>query len=235
MAMTTPRIAGTDAQRIHARKKDGHERYEPGSAVMISNHIKTQPMNNTDKLKQLLAEHERLVEEQLRHEKMGVELLNEENHLMRTVDLENKTEFEKVNRVRLKREMVPNKLKAFSDAAEQLLGDLAEESGRVLASHQAGVKARAEALKNKVAAALEPYFTPETNLPNLAAVILHEHDSGLISAKRAAGRIAGHSVAGKFLFDQSDTLRNGNFLGLPIAIQAKRLLGMIEEFEAANI
>jgi hypothetical protein len=42
-------------------------------------------------------------------------------------------------------------------------------------------------------------------------------------------------VAGKFLFDQSDTLRNGNFLGLPTAVQAKRLLGMIEEFEAVNI
>ncbi len=192
-------------------------------------------MNNTDKLKQLLAEHERLVEEQQRHEKMGIELLNEENHLMRTVDIENKAEFERVNRVRLKRELVPNKLKAFGDAVEQVLAELSEESGRVLASHQTAVKARIEALKDKVAAALEPYFTPETGLPNLAAVILHEHDTGLISAKRAAGRIAGHSITGKFLFDQSDTLRNGNFLGLPVAIQAKRLLGMIEEFEAATV
>jgi hypothetical protein len=192
-------------------------------------------MKNTNKLKQLLAEHERLESEKARHEKMGAELLNEENQLMRTVDIEDPAEFDAVNQVRLKREMVPNKVKAFGDAAELVLAELAEECARQMASHRAAVQSRTEGLKDKMATVLEPYFAPETNSPNLAALILHEHDTGLISAKRAAGRIAGQSLAGKFLFDQSDTLKNGNFLGLPTAIQAKRLLGMIEEFKAVNI
>jgi hypothetical protein len=196
---------------------------------------KTNPMKNTEKLKQLLTEHERLEGEKLRHEKLGAELLNEETQLMRTADIEDPAEFDAVNQVRLKREMVPNKVKAFGDATEKVLAELAEESARRLAEHRAAVLARTEALKDNVAKVLEPYFAPETSSPNLAALILHEHDTGLISAKRAAGRIAGQSVAGKFLFDQSDTLRNGNFLSLPAAVHAKRLLGMIEEFEAVKI
>jgi hypothetical protein len=132
-------------------------------------------MKKTEKLKQLLAEHERLEGEKQRHEKMGAELLNEESHLMRTVNIEDQAEFDAVNQVRLKREMVPNKIKAFGDAAELVLAKLAKEHARQMAGHRAAVEARTEALKDKVAAALEPYFAPETHLPNLAALILHEH------------------------------------------------------------
>jgi predicted DNA-binding protein (UPF0251 family) len=155
-------------------------------------------MKKTDKLKQLLAEHERLESEKERHEKMGAELLNEENQLMRTVDIEDPAQFDAVNQVRLKREMVPNKVKAFGDTTEQVRAELAEECARQMAGHRAAVQSRTDALKDKMAAVLEPYFAPETNSPNLAALILQEHDTGLISARRAAGRIAGQSVAGKF-------------------------------------
>ena len=195
----------------------------------------TNPTKNTEKLKQLLAEHERLENEKQRHEKMGADLLNQENQLMRTVNIENKAEFEKVNQVRLKREMVPNKIKAFGAAAAVTLAELAAECGRLRVSHRAAVKAKTDALKVRVAKALEPYFAPETDSPNLAALILQERETGLISARRAAGRIAGQSVAGKILFDQSDTLRNGNFLGLSATAQAKRLLGMIEDLAAVKI
>jgi hypothetical protein len=187
-------------------------------------------MKNTEKLKQLLAEHERLENEKQRHEKMGADLLNEENHLMRTVNIENKAEFEKVNQVRLKRELVPNKVKAFGVEAAETLAELAAECDRLLVSHRAAVKAKTDALKDKVAKVLEPYFAPEMD-----ALILHERETGLISARRAAGRIVGQSVAGKILFDQSDTLQNGNFLDLPPAVRAKRLLGMIEDLAAVKI
>jgi hypothetical protein len=99
----------------------------------------------------------------------------------------------------------------------------------------AAVKAKTDALKDKVAKALEPYYAPETDSPNLPTLILHERETGMMSARRAAGRIVGQSVAGKILFDQSDTLQNGNFLDLPPAVRAKRLLGMIEDLAAVKI
>jgi hypothetical protein len=168
-------------------------------------------MKNTDKLKQLLVEHERLDGEKQRHEKLGAELLNEENQLMRTADIEDPAELEAVNQVRLKREMVPNKIKAFGDATEKVLAELAEESARRLADHRAAVLTRIEALKDKVAKTLEPYFAPETNSPNLAALILHEHDTGLISAKRAAGRIADNRWRGNFCLIKATRCETGIF------------------------
>ena len=210
-------------------------RREPNVLRSLPLTPQTNPMKNIEKLKQLLAEHERLENEKHRHEKMGADLLNEENHLMRTVNIENKAEFEKVNQVRLKREMVPNKVKAFGVEAAETRAELAAECGQLLVSHRAAVKVKKDALKDKVAKALEPYFAPETDQPNLGALLLHERETGMISARRAAGRIAGQSVAGKNLFDQSDLLRNGNFLGLPVAVRAKRLLGMIEDLAAVKI
>jgi hypothetical protein len=224
------RATATDFRRpVKGRRR------EPNALRPLPLNPQTNPMKNTEKLKQLLAEHERLENEKQRHEKMGADLLNEENHLMRTVNIENKAEFEKVNQVRLKREMVPNKVEAFGEAAAETLAELVAECGRLLVSHRAAVKAKTDALKDKVAKALEPYYAPETDSPNLPTLILHERETGLISAKRAAERIAGQSVAGKILFDQSDTLQNGNFLGLPPAVRAKRLLGMIEDLAAMKI
>jgi hypothetical protein len=217
------------------RRPGKGRRREPNALRPLPLNQKNKSMKNTEKLKQLLAEHERLENEKQRHEKMGADLLNQENHLMRTVNIENKAEFEKVNQVRLKREMVPNKVKAFGEASAEMLAELTAECDRLLECHRAKVKAKMDALKDKVAQSLEPYFAPETDAPNLPALILHERETGMISARRAAERIAGQSVAGKMLFDQSDLLRNGNFLGLPAAARAKRLLGMIEDLAAMKI
>ena len=223
------------ATAMDFRRPGKSRRREPNALQSLPLTTKTNPMKNTEKLKQLLAEHERLENEKERHEKMGADLLDEENHLMRTVNIENKAEFEKVNQVRLKREMVPNKVKAFGVEAAETRAELAAECGRLLVSHRAAVRVKKDALKDKVAKALEPYFAPETDAPNLGALLLHESETGMISATRAAGRVVGQSMAGKILFDQSDLLRNGNFLGLPPAVRAKRLLGMIEDLAAVKI
>ena len=115
-------------------------------------------MTTAKNLKRLLAEHSRLDGERVRHEQMAVSLQAEEKKLMDTVNLENKDEFEKVSQLRLRREIVPRKIKSYEEAAEFTKRELAAECEQVVNALLSAIDTKIKALTAKIAKALEPFF-----------------------------------------------------------------------------
>jgi hypothetical protein len=163
-------------------------------------------MTNTTKLKNLLAEHARLTGERARHEQTAVTLQAEESSMMETVNLENKAEFEKISQLRLRREIVPRKIKQFQEAAERIKADLAEECSKATTALLGIIRAKIDTQVAKIAKTLEPVIPTET------------------AAAAAAEKIVSDIPGVAILIESQNRLNNENFIQREAIGKANELL-----------
>jgi hypothetical protein len=84
----------------------------------------------------LLAKHDNFAMERARHSQMVGECEAEEKKLLATTDLADAGQFKTVSDLRLKRELLPYKIRQFEDAAEEVLDELSGECERVVKALQ---------------------------------------------------------------------------------------------------
>lgn len=154
---------------------------------------------------------------------------------MPTIDLSNPEQFNQLSHLRLKCDMVPVKIRDFGAAAAKALDELDAECGRLIAQHSAAVDVKLNTLTAAIAKSLELYFDPAASFLNDACRNMQEHETGRLSASRAARQIASNSAAGRPLANQMEWLKNGNFLGYTPDRKALELIRLVEEFEAVKL
>jgi|SRR5579859_3233645 len=174
-------------------------------------------MITTKNLKRLLAEFARLDGERVRHEQMAISLQAEENKLMDTVNLEDKAEFEKVSQLRLRRDIVPRKIKSYEQAAADIKAKLAGDCSKTTMALLDIIRAKREALTVKIAKALEPFFPTEG------------------AAATAAQHIVNDTTNGEVLSNRESRLNNDNFENRETLTKANELLEIAPVVEGVEI
>jgi len=174
-------------------------------------------MKINENLKRLLDDHARFNSERARHEQMEVTLQAEESKLMDTVNLENKSEFEKVSQIRLRREIVPRKIKKFEQAAENTLTELADECGKTSESLLKIIRTKISNQVANIAKNLEPFFGSKSDAAVAALQIIFETSIG---AK---------------LIEPSNRLANSNFMNRPAIEKANELIMLCDAVESVEI
>jgi hypothetical protein len=137
-------------------------------------------MKTIEKIKKLQAEHARLIGEKQRHEQMAVSLQAEESEMMNTVNLDDPVEFEKVSRVRLRREIVPRKIKSFEESAERTKVELAAECSKATTTLLDLIQGKIDTLTAKIAKGLKTFFPMETDATDAAKSIVYDTPGGAV-------------------------------------------------------
>jgi folate-binding Fe-S cluster repair protein YgfZ len=178
-------------------------------------------------IKRFLAKIKEVTNEEKRHKKLATDLQVEEDGLLKTSDLTNPQTFESISMLRRKRELIPARLKAYSEELDRLEHELTKANSELEAQHSAALTAAFDALVAKLAQALSPDFTTDVAHASEAQLACEEHEKGTIPATRAALRIAHLCPQGRMLVNQLDWLKNGNYRDRKPTAKAEELLRLV--------
>ena len=192
----------------------------------------TPPGNVTKPVRRLLEKINDVTNEEKRHKKLSTDLQTEEEGLLKTSDLTNPQTFESISLLRRKRDLIPARLRAYAEELTKLEGELAEANLDLEAVHTLALQAVLNGIKEELTEALLKRFGPDFKDATPAALACHEHQSGLLSASRAAEQILPYSAAGRAICNQLNWLRNGNYISKNPSSKASELLRMVDEFAA---
>lgn len=173
-------------------------------------------MKTIEKIEKLLARHAELVKERNRHVAMQNTLKEDEEKLMKKADLNNRKDFDILAAIRLKRDLLPNKIAEFEEAelvcADEIASECADASREACAIIDGKIK---ELCKRATIALDELGFS-------LAAAreIVHFHPAGEALQKE---------------YQNIKHLNQWTDQDVPPPIRARRLIPFLQNVENATI
>jgi hypothetical protein len=135
--------------------------------------------NEIEKIQSLLLDHKRLLKEKQDHEQMAEEYRGREEQLVATVDLQDEAQFQTLSNIRLRRELLPAKIRQFEESAVEVEGEIKAACIAAATSILAATKIKADLLRTKFRQALSGFFSGErTNVDDLAEELFDRTDAG---------------------------------------------------------
>lgn len=199
--------------------------------------MNTKSTEATSNLKRLLSEFERLNSEHIRHEKMASVLSDEENRLIKSANLDNPADFEKISQIRMRRDLVPLKAREFAAAAKTDAEKLKHLCIAISRDHLKDLEVKFEATVAKLTKALSQVFPAEQAADDATRIIRRNTLGDQWDARDAAEAITCQTRIGRILDEQRKfILTNYNaWTSNDPAVLAKQLLEFIDTVDAIRI